>query len=70
MAHLNVFDEHGGVFESNRVIDSQLTKLICSHSVDVIIVCCKTSVAVSTGDQSDRNVVRAELWESVDLIAS
>lgn len=69
-SHYDVLYEHGGVFESHRVVDSELAVFIRTHGVQVVIVSHEAGVTVTARDLPDRDIVRAELWEGVHLVTS
>ena len=70
MPNGHVFDQDGRVFESHRVINTQLSIIIGSHRVQIVIVGDEACVTVASGNLPDGDVVRAELWEGVHLVSS
>ena len=49
VADWDVLDEDWGVFMAYRIVNTQLTKLVCTHGIDVVIVGDEAGVRISTG---------------------
>ena len=68
VSHWDVLDQDGRVFESDWVVDAELTVFIGAHRVDVVIESNEAGVAEAARHLPDRNVVAAELGERVALV--
>ena len=69
MAHSDILDEHGRIFELQRVVNTELSMLIRSHRIDIVIVSHEAGVGVTARNLPNRDVVGAEFWEGIHLIS-